>query len=319
MSDNYHTPIATGANANAAIFNAPLGQLDQAITDMLDSSQEFEALLAGVGALDLSALMTLISTNKGFLPPRMTAAQKNAIASPATGLMLFDTTNVEPQVYDGSAWGGFSGSGIADMVLLESGAISSTTQKTITGISQNYQDLCLRLRVRSNYFFPIDPIFLRFNNLSSAGAYLWMQVLTQGANSPQFFNSTSDTEIEIRVTGQSISPTTRFTDIDIWIRNYTQNNRIQGDFMGAVELNSHGDTYGAFEFVSGGPITRIDILRPTNGFRGSYALYGLGRQGEIEMLDFFSVPSGPPLASPLVTDNTGTWVFVQTDGQFSIT
>ncbi|OGO26420.1 MAG: hypothetical protein A2136_05440 [Chloroflexi bacterium RBG_16_54_11] len=34
MTANYHTDIATGAAANASIVNSPLGQLDQAITDL---------------------------------------------------------------------------------------------------------------------------------------------------------------------------------------------------------------------------------------------------------------------------------------------
>ena len=39
-----------------------------------------------------SALLTMTSTTEGFLPPRMTTTQKLAIASPATGLVVFDTT-----------------------------------------------------------------------------------------------------------------------------------------------------------------------------------------------------------------------------------
>jgi len=38
-----------------------------------------------------SAILQTNSTTKGFLPPRMTTAQKNAITSPATGLVVFDT------------------------------------------------------------------------------------------------------------------------------------------------------------------------------------------------------------------------------------
>lgn len=51
-----------------------------------------------------SAMFTMNTTNKGFLPPRMTTAQKNAIASPVTGLMVFDTTLVKACVYNGAAW-----------------------------------------------------------------------------------------------------------------------------------------------------------------------------------------------------------------------
>jgi hypothetical protein len=51
-----------------------------------------------------SALLELESTTKGFLSPRMTTAQKNAIGTPAQGLMVFDTTLVKLCVYSGSAW-----------------------------------------------------------------------------------------------------------------------------------------------------------------------------------------------------------------------
>jgi hypothetical protein len=51
-----------------------------------------------------SAALTIASTTKGFLPPRMTTTQKNAIATPATGLVLYDTTLNKLAVYTGSAW-----------------------------------------------------------------------------------------------------------------------------------------------------------------------------------------------------------------------
>lgn len=38
-----------------------------------------------------SAELDITSTNKGVLVPRMTTTQKNAIASPAIGLLVFDT------------------------------------------------------------------------------------------------------------------------------------------------------------------------------------------------------------------------------------
>jgi hypothetical protein len=40
----------------------------------------------------VSALLQVNSTTKGFLPPRMTTTQKNAISSPAAGLVVYDTT-----------------------------------------------------------------------------------------------------------------------------------------------------------------------------------------------------------------------------------
>lgn len=38
MSTTYHTPITTGAAANAAVVNSPLGELDQAITDNITTA-----------------------------------------------------------------------------------------------------------------------------------------------------------------------------------------------------------------------------------------------------------------------------------------
>jgi len=51
-----------------------------------------------------SAILEAVSTTKGFLPPRMTTTQKNAIATPATGLMVYDTTLNLISVYNGTTW-----------------------------------------------------------------------------------------------------------------------------------------------------------------------------------------------------------------------
>jgi hypothetical protein len=48
--------------------------------------------------------LNMNSTTKGFLPPRMTTTQKNAIASPAAGLVVYDSTTNKLQCYNGSTW-----------------------------------------------------------------------------------------------------------------------------------------------------------------------------------------------------------------------
>lgn len=53
---------------------------------------------------EASAMLDVKSTEKGFLPPRMTTAQRDAISSPATGLMVFNTTTNALNIYIGSAW-----------------------------------------------------------------------------------------------------------------------------------------------------------------------------------------------------------------------
>lgn len=51
-----------------------------------------------------SAILQTDSTTKGFLPPRMTTAQRNAISSPASGLMVFNTTTAQWEGYNGTSW-----------------------------------------------------------------------------------------------------------------------------------------------------------------------------------------------------------------------
>lgn len=61
----------------------------------------------GIGTTDVadeSSILELKSTSKGFLPSRMTTTQKNAISSPATGLVVYDTTLDKLCVYTGAAW-----------------------------------------------------------------------------------------------------------------------------------------------------------------------------------------------------------------------
>ena len=54
--------------------------------------------------VDNSAVFELQSNSKGMIAPKMTTAQRNAIANPATGLIVFDTSYNRIFVYNGSEW-----------------------------------------------------------------------------------------------------------------------------------------------------------------------------------------------------------------------
>ena len=52
-----------------------------------------------------SAKVQINSTTQGFLPPRMTAAQRAAIATPAEGLVVVQTDGTQGlYLYIGAAW-----------------------------------------------------------------------------------------------------------------------------------------------------------------------------------------------------------------------
>jgi uncharacterized protein (TIGR02145 family) len=51
-----------------------------------------------------SAAFELESTNKGLLPSRMTTAQRDAIANPELGLLIFNTTSACLEYFNGAGW-----------------------------------------------------------------------------------------------------------------------------------------------------------------------------------------------------------------------
>lgn len=83
----------------------------------------------GIGTTtpNASAQLDVQSTNKGMLVPRMTTVQRTAIATPAAGLLVYDTDTNGFWFYNGGAWTQLSTSG------------SSSNQWTTTGtnISNN--------------------------------------------------------------------------------------------------------------------------------------------------------------------------------------
>ncbi|MEM9325679.1 MAG: tail fiber domain-containing protein [Bacteroidota bacterium] len=55
-------------------------------------------------APDASAMLDVSSTTKGVLIPRMTTTQREDISTPATGLLVYDSTNKSFWYFDGSDW-----------------------------------------------------------------------------------------------------------------------------------------------------------------------------------------------------------------------
>src|SRR5690349_10326948 len=58
----------------------------------------------GTSAPNASAQLDITSTTKGMLVPRVNTTQRISIASPATGLLVFDTDSSSFAYYKGSAW-----------------------------------------------------------------------------------------------------------------------------------------------------------------------------------------------------------------------
>jgi hypothetical protein len=81
----YHNPTVTGATSHRAFESSSGGG-------------HFNTT-----SVNASAVLQADSTTQGFLPPRMTTAEKVSIATPAAGLVVYDTTLNKLCVYT-TAW-----------------------------------------------------------------------------------------------------------------------------------------------------------------------------------------------------------------------
>ena len=82
------------------------GDLNVSGNSDVAGSSIFEGSVA-VGKIipaDTKAILELSSTTLAFLPPRMTNTQRNAISSPATGSVIYNSTTNLLNHYNGSAW-----------------------------------------------------------------------------------------------------------------------------------------------------------------------------------------------------------------------
>ena len=57
-----------------------------------------------ISPTNTTAILELTSTTKGFLPPRMTTEQRDLIATPAEGLMIYNTSTNRPNFFNGTSW-----------------------------------------------------------------------------------------------------------------------------------------------------------------------------------------------------------------------
>lgn len=62
------------------------------------------AVVGDAAAADASAVLDIRSTSQGVLFPRLTTVEMNAVASPAAGLTIYNTTDNGFYYWNGAAW-----------------------------------------------------------------------------------------------------------------------------------------------------------------------------------------------------------------------
>jgi hypothetical protein len=92
----YNTRAAADNQTNQIVIGYQETGLGSNTTIIGNTSTTLTALrgsiILGATAINASAQLQVDSTTKGFLPPRMDTTQKNAIVTPAAGLVIYDTT-----------------------------------------------------------------------------------------------------------------------------------------------------------------------------------------------------------------------------------
>ncbi len=84
-----------------------------------------------------SSLLEMESNSQGFLMPRMTDTERNAIISPATGLQIFNTTTNRPNYYNGSSWVELPSATFGKHILLPTIGKGVGSTKTTTVVFDN--------------------------------------------------------------------------------------------------------------------------------------------------------------------------------------
>lgn len=67
---------------------------------------------------DTSAILELKSTSLGFLPPRLTSDEIDAISSPQAGMFVYNATKRIPTYYNGTDWVDLSGDTVSSVLAI---------------------------------------------------------------------------------------------------------------------------------------------------------------------------------------------------------
>lgn len=107
----YNTKVLANSQTNQIVIGYNETGLGSNTTIIGNSSTTITALrgntLIGTTTDVASSKLTVESTTQGFLPPRMTTAQRDLISSPAAGLIIYNTSTNKHQGYNGSTWNDF--------------------------------------------------------------------------------------------------------------------------------------------------------------------------------------------------------------------
>ncbi|WP_166922813.1 hypothetical protein [Flavobacterium poyangense] len=110
--------------------------------------------------INKTAVLEVASSTKGFLPPRMTTVQRDAITTPANGLIVYNTDTKKLEVFDGTSWssGGGGNDNLGDHTATKDLDMKNNSISDVKQIDLNYQMLLKYPNSKTN-----SPYFSLYN------------------------------------------------------------------------------------------------------------------------------------------------------------
>lgn len=155
----------------------------------------------GIGTTNpnTSSILDLTATDKGFLLPRMTSAQKTAITTPASGLLLYQTDGTSGfYYYNGASWT----------------YIGGTTETASNGLTKSVNDIALGGNLTGNTTITYNTRTLAIAGSASATTFTSSGFVGFGTTIPNQKVSVQTGNIEIQDNNDNLI-TSRNTALNI--------------------------------------------------------------------------------------------------------
>lgn len=140
----------------------------------------------GIHNPDQSAILELSSKKKGFLPPRLTTLERNAIAKPAVGLLIFNTNKNCIEWYTGSGWYNLCGdNGTANIASYSCTTNQTGMMRVGERASSVSQTITVTVKTPGSYLISAAAngvIFAATGNFTTAGTH---DIILLGTGIPQ--------------------------------------------------------------------------------------------------------------------------------------
>ncbi|MDO5981723.1 fibrinogen-like YCDxxxxGGGW domain-containing protein [Flavivirga spongiicola] len=172
----------------------------------------------GVGTTnpDPSSALDVTSSTQGFLVPRMTQNQRDAITSPAEGLLIYNLDSNCFQYYKGAAWSNCLGESLSNK--LDCNSINSNGSYTVGGALTNTNTITIDVIVNSYDTYNITTNTVNGYSFSASGTFssLGVNTITLTGSGTPLAAQTDTFTIDFTGTGLTCN-------VDITVINYFAN------------------------------------------------------------------------------------------------